>query len=168
MATPMIRWFGRNAPLRAKLAEFFAGSGQGVQGAAAIELAALAPVLVMSMVVTADLGMGIYRNMQVQNAAQAGAEFAASRGFNAAAVTNAIAISTPLTGVSAAPPPRQFCGCASSPGIAEVTCDAICAGGARAGTYVTASAQSVYQTIIPYPLLPAAFTLTAQSTVRLQ
>lgn len=164
----MIEAFWRNAHLRAKLAEFFAGSGQGIQGAAAIELAALAPVLVMAMVVTIDLGMGIYRNMQVQGAAQSGAEYAATHGFNAGAITNAIAIFTPLTGLSASPAPRQFCGCASSTGIVEGACDAICGGGAKAATYVTASAQSVYQTIIPYPLLPGAFTLTAQSTVRLQ
>jgi hypothetical protein len=164
----MIKWLGRNANLRATLAEFFAGSGRGIQGAAAIELAALAPVLVMAMIVTADLGMGIYRNMQVQGAAQTGAEYAVNHGFDAGAITNAIAISTPLTGLSASPAPRQFCGCASSTGIVETACDANCAGGARAGTYVTASAQSVYQTLIPYPLLPDTFTLTAQSTVRLQ
>jgi hypothetical protein len=164
----MIEWFWRNAHLRAKLAGFFAGSGQGIQGSAAIELAALAPVLVTAMILTADLGMGIYHNMQVQGAAQAGTEYAVTHGFDVGAVTNAIAISTPLTGLSASPPPRQFCGCASSTGIVEVACTANCAGGAAAGTYITASAQSVYQTILPYPLLPDAFTLTAQSTVRLQ
>jgi Flp pilus assembly protein TadG len=164
----MIKSLGRRADLRAVLAEFFAGCGPGIRGAAAIELAALAPVLVMAIVVTADLGMGIYRRMQVQGAAQAGAEYAVTHGFDASAIASAIAISTPLTGLSASPAPRQFCGCASSTGIVEVACDANCAGGAMAGSYVTASAQSVYQTILPYPLLPESFTFTAQSTVRLQ
>jgi hypothetical protein len=164
----MITRLSSKADLRARLAEFFASSGRGIDGAAAVELAALAPLLVVTMILTADLGMGIYRNMQVQRAAQAGAEYAVTHGFDASAVSNAIAISTPLAGLSASPAPRQFCGCASSTGIAESACDANCAGGARAGTYVTASAHSVYQTILPYPLLPDAFTLTAQSTVRLQ
>jgi Flp pilus assembly protein TadG len=163
----MMKCRRRLAKPRHVLAGFFAGSGPGIAGAAAIELAALAPVLVMAMVVTADLGMGIYRNMQVQRAAQAGAEYAVARGFDAAAITSAIT-STPLSGLSASPAPRQFCGCGSSTGITEVACDADCSGGAKAGTYVTASAHSVYQPILPYPLLPEAFTLTAQSTVRMQ
>jgi Flp pilus assembly protein TadG len=161
-------WLGRYARLGTGLGEFFTGSGRGTHGAAAIELAVLAPVLVMVTVVTADLGMGIYRNMQVQAAAQAGAEYAVAHGFNAGGITNAIAIATPLAGISASPAPRQFCGCGSSTGIAETTCDTACASGARTATYVTASAQSVYQTLLPYPLLPSAFTLTAQSTVRMQ
>jgi len=41
-------------------------------------------------------------------------------------------------------------------------------GGAQAGTYVTVSAQAVYNTLLPYPLLPSSYTLTAQSTVRTQ
>jgi Flp pilus assembly protein TadG len=164
----MNRWMWRNAALRAALAEFLTGSGRGIHGTAAIELAVLAPVLVAATVVTADLGMGIYRNMQVQAAAQAGAEYAVTHGFNASGITNAIAIATPLTGISASPAPRQFCGCGSSTGIAETACDTACASGARAATYVTASAQSIYQTLLPYPLLPSAFTLTAQSTVRMQ
>jgi hypothetical protein len=164
----MIKSLAPDAGLRTKLALFFAGAGDGAKGAAAIELAALAPVLVTTMILTADLGMGIYRNMQVQRAAQAGAEYAMTHGFDASTVTNAITTSMPLAGLSASPAPRQFCGCASSTGVTEVACDANCPGGARPGTYVTASARSIYQTILPYPLLPDAFTLTAQSTVRLQ
>jgi hypothetical protein len=163
----MIKWHRRLAKSRHVLAGFLAGSGPGIAGAVAIELAVLTPVLIMAMIVTADLGMGIYRNMQVQRAAQTGAEYAVARGFDAAAITSAIT-STPLSGLSASPAPRQFCGCGSSTGISEVACDANCSGGARAGTHVTASAQSVYQPILPYPLLPDAFTLTAQSTVRMQ
>jgi hypothetical protein len=164
----MFRPFSPTTPLRARLAAFFAGSGKGIEGAAAVEVAVLAPVLVASIVLTADLGLGIYRNMQVHRAAQAGTEYAVVHGFNSGAITNAIAGSTSLTGLSASPAPRQFCGCASSTGILEIACNANCASGAQAATYVTASAQGVYQTIIPYPLLPASFTLTAQSTVRLQ
>jgi Flp pilus assembly protein TadG len=164
----MFRRFSRTTLLRAKLAAFVADTGEGVAGLAAIELAVLAPVLVASIVLTVDLGMGIYRNMQVHRAAQAGTEYAVIHGFNSGAISTAIAGSTSLAGVSASPAPRQFCGCASSTGILEIACNTNCASGAQAATYVTASAQSVYQTIVPYPLLPASFTLTARSTVRMQ
>ena len=52
-----------------------------IDGVAAIELSIIAPMLVLALVCTADLGLGIYRNMQVQNAAQAGAEYAVTHGF---------------------------------------------------------------------------------------
>ncbi|TMJ54449.1 MAG: pilus assembly protein, partial [Alphaproteobacteria bacterium] len=52
-----------------------------IRGVAAIEFAIVAPMLVLAMVCTADLGLGIYRKMQVQNAAQAGAEYAIVHGY---------------------------------------------------------------------------------------
>ena len=154
--------------VRAALRSFFADPENGVRGAAAIELAVLAPVLVMAMICTADLGMGIYRSMQVDGAAQAGAEYAVTHGFNAAAIANAITAATALTGVTVSPAPTQFCGCPTSAGIEAAACGSNCAAGSAAGTYVTASAQTVYQTILPYPLLPSTFTFAAQATVRLQ
>ena len=45
-------------------------------GNAAIEMAVIAPVLVLLLVGIADFGMAVYRKMQVQHAAQAGAEYA--------------------------------------------------------------------------------------------
>jgi Flp pilus assembly protein TadG len=152
----------------AALNRFFTGRDDGVRGAAAIELAVLAPVLIMAMICTADLGMGIYRSMQVDSAAQAGAEYALTHGFNAAAIANAVTAATALTDVTVSPAPTQFCGCATSTGIAAATCGSSCSAGVAAATYVTASAQAVYQTILPYPLLPSTFTFAAQATVRLQ
>ena len=122
----------------------------------------------MAMVVTIDLGMGIYRNMQVQGAAQSGAEYAATHGFNAGAITNAIAISTPLTGLSAST------GAASILRVRLEHRDR----GRRVRRNLRRRRQgrdlrdSLGAERLPdnhrYPLLPGAFTLTAQSTVRLQ
>jgi len=138
------------------------------EGLAAVEFAVIAPVLSLVMICTVDLGLGFYRKMQVQNAAQAGAEYAATRGFNAGAIASAMASATGLATVQASPQPYQFCGCASASGVAAAACGTNCTGGAQAGTYVTVSAQADYATLIPYPLLPDSYTFTAQSTVRIQ
>jgi len=147
---------------------FLAGGDAGSRGVAAIEFAIIAPILVLLMVCTVDLGQGIYRKMQVQNAAQAGAQYAAVHGFTASSISAAVTNATTFSGISASPSPTQFCGCPSVTGVTSASCNSTCTGGISSGTYVTASAQATYTTILPYPLLPTSFTFAAQSTVRIQ
>ena len=139
-----------------------------IDGVAAIELSIIAPMLVLALVCTADLGLGIYRNMQVQNAAQAGAEYAVTHGYVTDSIVSAVQNATALSGISASPAPNQFCGCASATGVTSAACGSTCTGGSAAGTYVTVSALATYRTLLPYPVLPSSFTLTAASTVRIQ
>jgi Flp pilus assembly protein TadG len=136
-------------------------------GMAAVEFALIGPILVLATICTVDLGMGIHRNMQVQNAAQTGAEYAATHGFDPsaiAAVTAAAASST----IAASPAPARFCGCATSSGVVEAACGSTCAGGALVGTYVRVSAQSTYTPLLPYPMLQASYDLRAQATMRVE
>jgi Flp pilus assembly protein TadG len=144
------------------------GKADDCRGVAAIEFALVGPMLVVMMVCTVDLGSGIFRKMQVQNAAQAGAIYAALHGFTASSISTAVTSATSFSGISASPAPSQYCGCASNTGITTIDCTSTCTGGSTPGTYVTVSAQGVYATILPYPLLPESFTLTAQSTMRIQ
>jgi len=144
------------------------GKGDGCRGTAAIEFAIVGPMLVVMMVCTMDLGAGMFRKMQVQNAAQAGAMYAALHGFAPSSISSAVTNATGLSDISSSPEPSQFCGCASNSGVASIACTSTCSGGSIPGTYVTVSAQSTYSTILPYPLVPDSFTLTAQSTVRIQ
>src|SRR5262249_8459253 len=134
----------------------------------AIEFSIIAPVLIAATICTVDLGMVSYRKLQVQDAAQAGAQYAAVHGFNASSISNAISGATSYSGISASPAPTQFCGCASATGIRILGCGSQCPGNIAAGTYVTASAQSTYTPIIPYPMIANSFALSAQSTVRIQ
>ncbi len=77
----------------------FPSKGQNaVAGSAAIEFAIIAPVLVLALICTADLGLGIHRKMQVENAAQAGVEYAVVYGFTTRSISNAVA----------APPPPEL------------------------------------------------------------
>jgi hypothetical protein len=125
-------------------------------------------ILVLALICTADLGLGIYRKMQVQNAAQAGAEYAATHGFAASGIVSAVQAATAFSGITASPEPTQFCGCASATGVTSATCGSACSGGSIAGTYVSVSSLATYTTLLSYPLLPSSFSLTAQATVRLQ
>ena len=143
-------------------------ANDGERGIVAVEFAVMAPILVLVIICVADLGIGIYRQMQVQNAAQAGAQYAISHGFVVGSISSAVGAATNMPGIAASPAPNQFCGCPSNTGIATTDCNSSCSGGILPGTYVTVSAQGGYDTILPYPLLPDHFNLTAQSTVRIQ
>jgi Flp pilus assembly protein TadG len=137
-------------------------------GAAAIEFAFLGPVLALSAVVAADIGIGFYSKMQVQNSAQAGAEYAMAHGFDATAMSSAVTNTTPGSGISASPTPSTFCGCPNSDTVASVTCGTNCADGTAAGTYAKVTATKTYTTLIPYPGMSTSYTQTAVSTVRVQ
>jgi Flp pilus assembly protein TadG len=148
---------------------FFVGRmKEDCRGVAAIEFAIIVPTLITMTVCTVDLGMGIYRNMQVQDAAQAGAQYAMLHAFDASLISNAVTNATAFTSVSASPAPNQYCGCATTAGVTSIACGSPCTGGAVYGNYVQVSAQGVYTTILPYPLIANSFTLTAQSNVRVQ
>lgn len=142
-----------------------AGDASGV---AAIEFGIMVPILVLMVVATADIGMGFYRKMQVEDAAQAGAAWAMKNGFDVNKISNAVSSATRAPAISVSPVPLQFCGCAGGSSISTVTCGSTCSGGALAGTYTTVSAQMTYNTILPYGFFPSSYNLNSQSTVRLQ
>jgi Flp pilus assembly protein TadG len=154
--------------MRKAFRRFVCNGKNAVDAVAAIEFAIIAPVLVLALICTADLGQGIYRKMQVENAAQAGAEYAVVHGFAASSISNAVTQATSFSGINSSPAPFQFCGCASDTGITTADCSSTCTGGVASGTYVTVSAQGTYIPILRYPLIPDSFTFASQSTVRLQ
>ncbi|HEX3429890.1 MAG TPA: TadE/TadG family type IV pilus assembly protein [Rhizomicrobium sp.] len=138
------------------------------EGLAGIEFAFLAPILMLLTLCTVDVGVAAYSVMQVENAAQAGSEYAAVHGFNSAGISNVVTSATSLSGLSASPAPSQFCGCPSGNSISSATCGSTCTDGSIAGGYVTVSATATYKTLIPYPMLPASFTFVNSATARIQ
>jgi len=154
--------------MREKFKKFAKGFSKAQSGIAAIEFAILGAVLCMVVVAIGDLGLGFYSYMQVQNSAQAGAQYAAVHGFNSTAITSAVTSATSVAGITASPAPQQFCGCASGTAIATATCGSVCADGMSAGTYVSASAVADYSTLISWPGFASTYHQTATSTVRIQ
>lgn len=164
----MSRPYQTAAALGRALRAYLRSEGDGAAGVAAIEFAIAVPLLLMFAICTFDIGMGFYRKAQVENAAQAGAQYALLHGFNVGAIQNAVTASTSNPGVTASPSPSQFCGCASSGGISPAPCNSACPSGSTAGMYVSVSAQANYTPVISYPLFPDSFNLAATSTLRVQ
>jgi Flp pilus assembly protein TadG len=137
-------------------------------GTAAVEFALIGPILIAIMVPLIDLGLGYYQKMQVEDAAQAGAQYAMAHGWNSTAIGAAVSAATALSAITASPAPVQSCGCPSGSSVTSAACGTKCGNGQPAGTYVTVSAQAVYTTLIPYPGIGSSVMLTAQSTARIQ
>lgn len=132
-----------------------------------MEFALALPLLLILIVGTAEIGFAVYEAMQVNNAVEAGALYAAKNGFDATGISNAVVNATSTPGITASPAPTQFCGCPSSAGVVTATCGATCSSGGTAGTYVRVSAAYTHQTILNYPTFGLPTTITAQSVVRL-
>jgi hypothetical protein len=136
-------------------------------GIAAIEFAVIAPVLVLMFMCLTDLGLGISAKMQVDNAAQYGAQYALANGYNASAIISAVKNSsdmTPLTVTS-----TLICGCPGANGVLpRLSCGVACPDGSMPGSFAHVSVTHTYVTLLPYPVLPSSFNLASQSTVRLQ
>jgi len=140
----------------------------GERGSAAVEFAFVVPAIGLAMIPTYDLGMGVYRSMQVHNAAQAGADYAIAHGYDKPSLQGVVTGATSYPGIAASPDPATFFGCPTYTGITVVSSGSKCDFWTNPGTYVTVSASATYTTIISYPLLPSSYPLAATSTVRVQ
>ena len=124
------------------------------KGAAAIEFALVSLFLFTLLTGVVSLGVGLYVAMEVQNAARAGAAYAASRTYDKAAIETAAQGATALGSLVAASAARapssclnQATGAISSAGSASTCPDS----GAKPATYVTVTTQMTYSPILPLP-----------------
>jgi Flp pilus assembly protein TadG len=136
-------------------------------GAVALEFGLAAPLLAILAVGIAEIGFAAYQAMQVQNAVEAGALYAAENGWNATSIASAVTGASSLAGISASPAPTEFCGCPSATGIASIACTSTCTSGNSPGQYVQVNATLTRRSLIPNSGLPLPATFTAQSVVRL-
>jgi Flp pilus assembly protein TadG len=93
----------------------------GIAGAALVEFTLFAPLLVIASIYTMDFGLLFYNKMEMQNVAQAGAQWAiANRVYNCSSIWTAAQNATRRSSVNLTT--RQFCGCSvDSSGNAVVT-----------------------------------------------
>jgi Flp pilus assembly protein TadG len=179
----MLKRRGMPMVLPRALGAFFGRERLAIAGVAAIELAMVSPLLVTGVLGAGELGITIFRQTQVGNAAQAGADYAIAHGFDAAKISNAIVNATNTSGfvIAASPAPTQFCGCgsanlvtvnfcgiASPSAVTVATCGNTCSNGAKAGTYVLACSKATFSPIIPNPWQKNPVTLTAQAIARIK
>ena len=141
------------------------------RGDAVLEFALASPLLVALLVPVADLGIAYSEQIQVEQAVQAGAQYAIFHPWNsssARAISNAVLAASTLSTIAASPAPAQTCGCPSGSAVAAASCGSICTDGQSAGYYVTVNAQAPYTSPMPYSMLGSSVILTAQSTVRIR
>jgi Flp pilus assembly protein TadG len=152
---------------RTAIRKFMAGE----DGAALVEFTILAPMVVAMSIYTMDFGLIFYNKMTVQDAAQAGVQWAiTNRVFNSLAIGKAADNGTFNVTVS------QFCGCPSTTGVTLIppnnsACPGgtTCPDGSTAGTYVTVTAASKtpYKFIL-FGLISSTYNFSATSTARIQ
>lgn len=148
----------------------------GDDGAALIEFTIFAPLLVVMSIYTMDFGLTFFNKMEVQNGAQAAADWAiANRAYNSTDIQAAVTNATNDTAISVSSGyPLLRCGCPSSTRVtfrsySGATCQTC--GSSAGGLYVTVQTQAPYNSLIPYGLFSgtgATRTLTAQATARIQ
>jgi Flp pilus assembly protein TadG len=137
-------------------------------GVSAIEFAFVAGILSMLLLGVCDFGLGFWEQMQVANAARAGAEFAVKNGYDSTNIQTAVTNATNLPGIQATPAPSTACGCPdATTGVTTATCGASCPDGSTAGTYVTVNAQVSYSTLFAWPGISSPMTLASSATVKL-
>jgi Flp pilus assembly protein TadG len=173
-------WLGRARESHAaRAARSFIVGKDGASGAALVELTVFAPILVAMALYTIDFGMLAFRKMEVQYAAQAGAQFAIGQtGYDATTIATAVTNATRFTAVT--PSSSQFCGCvnpsnwAAGVSICAASCD-LCNGGVSTATCVighyvsvTATPTTPYTPLAPFGVAKGKYNLTATSTVRIR
>jgi Flp pilus assembly protein TadG len=136
-------------------------------GAAALEFGLMAPLLILLLVGTIEIGTSVYQGMQAQNAAEAGALYASQNGFDVAGISNAVVNATTNAGLSATPVPSQFCGCPGAGGLTAIGCELTCADGSAPGQYVRVNAQIAHQPLLSFSGLTMPATLTGEAVIRI-
>jgi Flp pilus assembly protein TadG len=146
------------------------------EGAALIEITLFMPILALMAVAIINLGLYFSYSIQVENAAQAGAQSAiinaVQSGYSSGSTTTAgqDANNTSLPSVYTAitVTPTLQCGCVSGSSLTLSTWTTSCAT-ATCGTYVEAVASGTFTPFSKFgSFFPSSYSLSSTATVRVQ
>jgi Flp pilus assembly protein TadG len=126
---------------------------RGREGLGAVELGFIAPVLLTLLLGVMDFGMAFWQQMQIANAADAGAQWGMSNAWNETSIRTVAQSATNLSSVNVSS--TNPCGCATSTGVASgygtpPTCNA-CPDGTTAQTYIVVNTRMCYSTLFHWP-----------------
>ena len=134
-------------------------------GAALIEMGLAFPLLMLVLIGTADFGRIFHTYVTVANAARTGAEYGSASAPKTADATGirqaALNDAQDLTGVTVTS--QRICQCS---GGSQVDCATTSCSPLR--YYVSVTATKTFQTLIPYPGIPASTDVTAVAKMRAQ
>jgi Flp pilus assembly protein TadG len=144
------------------------------RGQIAVEVAIVAPLLALVLVICADFGRVFYTNVEVDNAARAGAQYGSQTTATAANTTNiatAAIAGAPNIGLTSASISSSVCSCESPTPSGFSACSTAsttpyCTDSPSAN-YVTVTATATYHTILAYPGIPSSTKLTGTATMQI-
>ncbi len=137
------------------------------RGQSWVEMAAVLPLLTVLLLAITDFARLYYTNIEVENAARAGAQYGSQSLITAADAngmkTAALNDASNLASMSAS---ASQCTCMSGSSVAA--CPATyCANNAQA-TFVKVKTSAVFKTIVKYPEIPSTLTLTGRAVMRVE
>ncbi len=137
------------------------------EGVAALELALLAPTLLLLLMGMFDLAQLAYTTMEVNAAANAGVQYVYANGCSSTSgIASAITGATSLTVQASPSPVCSVSQCVASDSLTAAPSSGNCASGEPPGSFATVSAQASYTPVAPWSSLLFPTTLTASSTIR--
>ncbi len=136
-------------------------------GQSTVEMAAVAPILALLVLVGTDFGRLFYTSIAVSNAARAGAQYgsqsliaaADSAGMATAAKTDG----SNVTGLSAV---GSQCTC-YSPSTVTACASSYCTSNPQA-TFVEVDTSTTFRTLMSYPGIPSSIPLSGKAVMRVQ
>jgi Flp pilus assembly protein TadG len=154
----------------------------GTAGSVLVEATIIAPILVVMSIYAMDFGLVFYNKIEMQNVAQAGAQWAiANRVYNSSLIQVAAQNATKLPTSQITVSSSEFCGCSQDSSgnvvmsqLSSTACtvapNSTCNTSGVAGNYVTvtASPTTTYHSFFPYGLISSTPNISATTTVRIQ
>ena len=157
------------------------------RGMSAVEFGLAAPVFLAMLTPVIDLGLAFSQQIRINQAVEAGAEYASSNPYNGSTATTCDStnpwtacvrsVMTNATSLSVSPVVgAETCGCPNATSTAIVTgsygspptCSGSCPDNSKPGYYVTLSASLTYTSVMPFSILGSSTALSSQATVRVQ
>lgn len=129
------------------------------RGAAAVEFAIIAPILIAALTGIVDYGLAMYNKMELMGAVRAGAQVALIDYTDTTAIKQAVVDSTNAGITTADVTTTQFCECADG---STITCGNTCADSSSNRYFMTISATQNYTLM----LLGTTIAIDASTTIR--
>jgi len=152
------RWRS-SAPKRGRL---------GADGAAAVELALIAPVLALLMTGGFDFGHALYEQHRLAAAARAGVQYAMQSNTAWTDTTNITAAARADADDTANSLTVTPTTCTCPGGNPQCSTATACTGSTVSGTYVKVTVSESYSTLVTYPFVASPLSLSSSALVRVQ
>ena len=120
-------------------------------GLGAIEFGFIAPVLLMLLLGVLDFGMAFWQQIEISNAADAGAQWGMQNTFDHDSIQTVVQAATSLSITTSNITPTQPCGCATSTGVSTYSCGSTCPDGTTPQPYIVVNTHVCYSTVFTWP-----------------